>query len=208
MHCKQQNSQGIPSHRPRILRCSLVKNSHVECSCSHCLLCKLTGISTLLFSFPWMPKRTFLALITFLKPKHHHYQDNDLFAWKKISCKHSATSKTCKPCTCPPWSYGFSQLPWGWLAIPSTPLLVLAPVSPCACRRPIATPRFWWLWGSRCATGPLLQPSHCGTWHCSFPPVPYEGKVPDFAVSHSLCFHQQTVTHLLYLPRLPFLFFL
>lgn len=75
-------------------------------------------------------------------------------------------------------------------------------------RGPVATPRFWWLWGSTCATGQLLQPSHCGAWDCSFPPVPYEGKVPDFAVNHSLCFHQQTVTHLLYLPRLPFLLFL
>lgn len=75
-------------------------------------------------------------------------------------------------------------------------------------RRPVATLQFWWLWRSRCVTGPLLQLSHCGVWDCSFPPVPYEGKVPDFAVSHSLCFHQQTVTHLLHLPHLPFLFFL
>lgn len=47
-------------------------------------------------------------------------------------------------------------------------------------RRPVATPWFWWLWGSRYATGPLLQPSHCGAWDCSFPSSALWGKTPRF----------------------------
>lgn len=202
MHRQQQNSQGIPSHRPRILRCSLVKNTVMW------NVPVLTAFSAFLFSLD--AKENILVLITLLKPKHHHYQDNDLFAWKKISCKHSATSKTYKPCACP--------LP-GWvLQLFTTPMRMAGhPLHP----TPGFDPR-----QSLCLAGGPLPPrgsGGCGEAdmpldHCSnpatvergtahFPPVPYEGKLPDFAVSHSLCFHQQIVTHLLYLPHLPFLFF-
>lgn len=61
----------------------------------------------------------------------------------------------------------------------------------------------------QCCWG-LLRCSHpasrCGAWDCSFPLV-YEGKIPTSAVNLSPCFHQQTVTHLLYLPHLPFQLF-